>query len=57
MKEPEPMGDDELFDLIGGVGAAINAARDSSIDPTLREMAEKAAELGAAKLPKEKKTS
>ncbi|MEV7287818.1 hypothetical protein AB0O01_25145 [Streptomyces sp. NPDC093252] len=42
--------DDDLFGLIGDLGAAVNAAKDSDLDPQLRALAQQAAERAAAEL-------
>ncbi|WP_158706255.1 MULTISPECIES: hypothetical protein [Streptomyces] len=36
---PEPP-DDEVYDLIGAIGAGINAAENEELPPELREMAD-----------------
>ncbi|MEV7287823.1 hypothetical protein AB0O01_25170 [Streptomyces sp. NPDC093252] len=46
--------DDDLFGLIGDLGAAVNAAKDSDLDPQLRALAQQAAEKAAAELARHK---
>ncbi|MGW2380226.1 hypothetical protein [Streptomyces sp. NPDC001658] len=44
------MDDDELFDLIGGIGAAVSVARDPGNDPEIQALGQKVADTSAAKL-------
>lgn len=44
--------DDDVLDQIKDLGAVMHAARDETIDPELRAMAQVAAEIAAAKLPR-----
>lgn len=43
-------GDNELFDLVGAVGAGINASRDESLPLEVREVATDQADSAAEKL-------
>ncbi|MGW6457566.1 hypothetical protein ACWF94_16885 [Streptomyces sp. NPDC055078] len=46
-------GDDELFDLVGAVGTAINASRGEELPSSMREAAGQAADELAAQLADE----
>ena len=49
-QEPQELDDDELFDLIGAVGAGIGVAKDEGLPPGARQVGTATAEDAAAKL-------
>ncbi|MET8831034.1 hypothetical protein ABZX33_34910 [Streptomyces sp. NPDC004608] len=53
-KVNEMSNDDDLFGLIGDLGAAVNAAKDPALDPQLQALARQAAERAAAELARHK---
>lgn len=54
---PTDDDDDDLLAQIGQLGAAMNAARDETLDPDVRAAAQHAAEAAAAKLPRDAEAS
>ncbi|MGP3926136.1 hypothetical protein [Streptomyces sp. 8N616] len=49
-QKPQELDYDELFDLIGAVGAGIGVAKDEGLPPAARRVGTDAAEDAAAKL-------